>query len=307
MPVVSVVVPTYNRLERLERAIESVLNQRFEDLELIVVDDRSVENVEAVVEGFDDPRVRYLAHDTNRGVSAARNTGIEASRGEYIAFLDDDDEWLPHKLNRQVECLEGRSDEWVVVYCDSRAVRHGASKHLRRLLSDLLPVGSRSMQPEGGAELIPLVLAMDLSLTAGSALVVRRDAIKYVEGFDERYQCYEDLDLLIRLLRIGKLAFVDEPLVVRHESGSRPANTVRAGKNTLFTKFSTEIAEAERNGYDILGVHRFNMAKHYYTEGRFVDGTRYLVGATIDSLALLRVLCVGLYAEVTRTLRSERG
>ena len=301
MPTASIIIPTYNRGTRLERAIESVLSQRFEDFELIVVDDASTDGTETVVKGFDDPRVRYLAHGTNRGGSAARNTGIDASEGEFIAFLDDDDEWLPHKLGRQIDCLENRSDEWVAAYCDYRVDRHGKYRTLRNLATSVLPVGLSESRPrfEGGAELVPATLSMKLTLGGASTLVVRRDVLDQMDGFDENFQYHQDWEFLVRLLHVGKLSYVDELLVVKHESSEPSAATLKAAKRTLFTEFSSEIREAEREGYDVTGVHRFALAKRYYMEGQFVKGTWHLFGAKINPVGLLRALCVGMHSKVS--------
>src|SRR5262245_46961170 len=105
MPKVSVIIPTHNRADFLRDAIFSVLNQTFQDFEIIVVDDASTDNTSEVIGAFNDERIRYLRHDTNKGGSAARNTGILNSQCDYIAFLDDDDQWLPEKLAKQVDTL----------------------------------------------------------------------------------------------------------------------------------------------------------------------------------------------------------
>jgi len=304
MPTVSVVISAYNRPKHLKRAIGSVLNQRFEDFELIVVDDGSTNDIRVVVEGFDDPRVRYLAHRTNKGGSAARNTGIEASQGKYVAFLDDDDEWHPHKLDRQVECLEGRSDEWVAAYCDFRVVRpgDGLGSRLRKHINEVWSGGQRS-RLEGGKELIPTVLRGQLPLGGASTLMIQRNAIDQLGGFDPGFQRHQDWEFLIRLLRIGKLAYVDELLVMRHVLGRPSADAVEAGKDALFAKFPSEIANAERNGYDIVGIHRFGMAKYYFMEGRFAEGIEYLSGAKINPRGLLRTSCIGTYSKLAQALQ----
>lgn len=118
---VSVVIPTYNRAPTLPRALESTLAQTIDDLEILVVDDGSTDDTASVLATYQDvdSRVRPVVHATNQGANVARNTGIEHARGEYIAFLDSDDEWHPEKLERQLAALEDRPDEWVGVYCDA--------------------------------------------------------------------------------------------------------------------------------------------------------------------------------------------
>jgi glycosyltransferase involved in cell wall biosynthesis len=91
-PLVTVIIPTYNRARLLGRAIDSVLAQIFTDFELIIVDDGSVDNTRQLVLGYADQRIRYLRHERNQGANAARNTGVRAATGKYVAFLDSDDE-----------------------------------------------------------------------------------------------------------------------------------------------------------------------------------------------------------------------
>ena len=118
-PLVSVIIPSHNRAVLLPRAVESVLAQTYSNLEVIIVDDASSDSTPAVMADLvkRDPRVRYFRHETNRYASAARNTGIASARGELIAFLDDDDEWLPEKLAKQVPVMLSASPEVGMVYC----------------------------------------------------------------------------------------------------------------------------------------------------------------------------------------------
>ncbi len=115
-PTVSVIIPTYNRAHLLGRAIESVLDQTYQDFEIIVVDDASADETEEVVKSFGDDRINHIRHQKNKGGSAARNTGIKAARGEFIAFLDSDDEWVPKKLEKEIDRLQTLSNEVGVVY-----------------------------------------------------------------------------------------------------------------------------------------------------------------------------------------------
>jgi glycosyltransferase involved in cell wall biosynthesis len=99
---VSVIIPTYNRADLIGRAIASVIAQIHQNLEIIVVDDASTEDIDQAIAHIDDPRLQYIRHPTNLGGSAARNTGIKAAQGEFVAFLDSDDTWLPDKLQLQL-------------------------------------------------------------------------------------------------------------------------------------------------------------------------------------------------------------
>ena len=129
MPKVSVIIPTYNRAEFLRSAIESALSQTFKDLEVVVADDKSTDHTREVVESFKDRRIKYILNEGKKGPSATRNTAILASEGEYIAFLDDDDEWLPDKLQRQVEVLDKSQPNICGVYSNrlfiDKTIRQG--------------------------------------------------------------------------------------------------------------------------------------------------------------------------------------
>ena len=115
-PKVSVIVTTYNRAGLLPRAVESVMAQTYGDFEVLVVDDCSTDDTPTVIAGFADPRIRAFRHDANRGQSAARNLGITEAQGKYLAFLDDDDEFVPTRLEEQVALLEASPPDTALVY-----------------------------------------------------------------------------------------------------------------------------------------------------------------------------------------------
>jgi GT2 family glycosyltransferase len=272
MPTVSVVIPTYNRAELLTRAIDSVLAQTYEDFELVVVDDGSTDDTEEVVTGYDDERVRYLPHETNRGANPARNTGIEAAEGEYVAFLDSDDEWRPRKLEAQLDRLDGTDDDWIAVYTDYDVTVPGAGGLVRETAADLLATDDEETVVEGGEELVGPTLGDTLHTGAGSTLLVETAVAQRIDGFDEELDWFQDPDFLLRVLLEGKLAHVPEPLVVRHYSGSPDAETAAAAGEEFLAKHDDLVWQAEREGYDVRGAHDLVLAKYYLREGKFLRG-----------------------------------
>ncbi|PSP80879.1 glycosyl transferase family 2 [Halobacteriales archaeon QS_4_69_225] len=289
MPTVSVIIPTYDRAPVLGRAIDSVLAQTHTDLEVVVVDDASTDETAAVVERRRDPRLERVAHDENRGASAARNTGIEHATGEYVAFLDSDDEWRPRKLERQLERLEDRGDddEWVAAYCDAEWTHDGLLGQLEvavaGLLRDAGSAGSaESAEPvEGGEELVADVLLDDLHTHAGSALLVERAVAERLGGFDESFDRFEDAEFLVRVLRQGKLAHVPEPLVVRHESDDPAADTVEAADEHYLETFADTVAALEAAGHDVEGRHALILAKVRLRDGDLRAGLAHLRRAAV--------------------------
>ena len=270
MPAVSVVIPTYNHGETVERAIDSALAQTIRDIEVIVVDDASTDDTQAVLDRIGDPRLTCLRHETNRGGSAARNTGIDHATGEYIALLDADDEWVPTKLEGQREALESRDQEWVGVYCDFRQTRSNP------LVEWVDNVVRRPTGLEGDDELIDGILLRRFAHGGSSTLFLDREAVEAIGGFDPSFQRHQDLEFLLRLLQHGKLAFVDEVLVYKHDSGYADAETARAAREKFNDAFADLIAA---RGFErrIERIQQFNMSKYHFREGEFraaVDALR---------------------------------
>ncbi|MEZ5317435.1 MAG: glycosyltransferase family A protein [Vicinamibacterales bacterium] len=210
-PVVSVVIPAYNNAAFLGDAIRSVLDQTFTDLELVVVDDASPEDVRVVVDRHRDPRIRYVRHERNRGLSAARNTGIRESSGPIVALLDGDDLFHPEKLEHHVAFLEAHPD--VGVTYNARFELHHSSAAVRDL-----------WRPPRTVTLEDLVVGFPFS---PSDMVLRRSWAERVGLFDEYYvYVAEDLDLNCRLALAGcRFASVDRALNYRrYHAGRRFGN-----------------------------------------------------------------------------------
>ncbi len=281
MPRVSVIIPTYNRATTLPRAIDSALEQTVEDLEVVVVDDGSTDETASVLAGYDDPRVRVVTHETNRGANVARNTGIEHARGEYVAFLDSDDEWRPTKLENQLAVLDRRSSEWVAAYCDFTIDVTGTTGRFQQLVAGVLARADDETTREGGDELVGEILADTVHPGAGSTLLVRRDVAREVGGFDETLDRFQDPEFVLRILEAGKLAYVDEPLVVREETGSPPADVVRAADEQYLSTYEDTVDRLEAAGYEIRSSHELVLAKHYLAEGRHLRGAWHLRKAAV--------------------------
>lgn len=204
-PAVSVVLPTYNRANSLKRSINSVLNQTYTDFELIVVDDDSTDDTRLIVNQIDDDRVRLIEHNTNRGAPAARNTGIEAARGDFIAFQDSDDEWDEEKLKKQISVFDDVSSEVGVVY--TRFCRLSLDGTHRTCIP------KDAIGPKEG-DLSDLLLCQNIITT--QAAVVRRECFETVGNFDENLPRFQDWELWIRVAEKYEFKIVDEELVTAY-------------------------------------------------------------------------------------------
>jgi len=285
MPRTSVVIPSYDSADTLPTAIDSVLSQTVDDLEVIVVDDASSDDTEAVVAEYDDDRIRFTAHETNRGGSAARNTGIELADGEYVAFLDADDEWYPRKLSRQIRALEGRPDEYVGAHC-ARSFDRSTAAQFGYSLARL--VGARKSDPpeEGSDEVIRAVLLGHVSPGA-STLLVESQTVSEMGGFDTSFPRHQDWEFLIRMCKHGEVAYVDEPLVVKHGTGRPDAKTYVEAKEKLLTTFADDVARYEAQGYPITHKQELYLAKLFLEDGTLIEGLRRLSPIELSGPELL--------------------
>lgn len=199
-PTVSVVIPTYNHERYIAEALDSVLAQTYKDYEVIVVDDGSIDNTREVVESF-GAAIRYI-YQQNQRMSAARNTGIRSAHGEYIAFLDSDDIWLPEKLEKQMKVFS--------TYPNLALVSCGA------LIVDM--DGNLMGKIEKRNYINRDVLIKDSTLKnvipgGGTNVVVRKRCFDAVGLFDESIQVTaEDWDMWLRIIAQYEIRFVEEPL-----------------------------------------------------------------------------------------------
>lgn len=201
-PLVSVVIPTHNRKSLVVRAVNSVLAQSYQNLECIVVDDASNDGTMEELRKIDDPRLKLLRNEESRHASATRNVGIANSSGEYVAFLDDDDEWMPSKLRRQMDLFNTCPAQVGLIYCwldyydgEGRLSKHHHPKLQGAIFGDVF-----DEQRIGNC----------------STLVVRRAVIEKVGGFDEALPRGNDGDFIRRVCHDYHADYVPEVLVRCH-------------------------------------------------------------------------------------------
>jgi len=197
-PLVSVIIPTFNRSAMVREAVESVLSQTFGEFELIVVDDGSTDDTEAILEPY-SASLRII-RQKNRGVSAARNRGVAAARGELLAFLDSDDIWLPEKLAVQISYLR-TFPEAALCHTDELWIRNG-----RR-------VNPRKKHAKAEGRDFPRLLRE--SLISPSSVILRRSIFDEAGGFDESLPACEDYALWLTLARSHDVHLIKRPLVVK--------------------------------------------------------------------------------------------
>ncbi len=233
MPEISVIITTYKGSKYINRAIESVLGQTYNDFELIIVDDNfpmseERKKTEKIVTHYDSEKIIYIKHDRNKNGAAARNTGIRVARGRYIAFLDDDDFYFPERLELCKKTLEKSNkgaiytsvafvnDEKITGVC--RAVKSG------NLFNDLL---------------------LDENLIGtGSNIFIKNSYVSKLKGFDERYRRNQDYEFMLRYFEIGEMEALDDILVVKATNGViniPPFDVMFETKKMILERFKIQI------------------------------------------------------------------
>ncbi len=267
-PTVSVILPTYNRAAMLAEAIASVRAQTFADWELIVVDDGSTDETEATVRALtrEEPRLRYLRQPQG-GVSKARNAGIKATQGRYVAFLDDDDMYLPEKLALQVAHLTQRPGVGFVYGQNEWVTREGKS------------LGVHPQQPAGNLRELFEHCAVTLQ-----TVLCRRGLLTQAGGFDESLSIGEDYDLWLRLARLTKFEFMPRVLVRYRVHGANTCNdSIRLYEQRVIVlkRVSLDPARGITTGLKRrrLAINEYRLARLYRQQPDCLRAARHFVAA----------------------------
>lgn len=222
-PKVSVIIPTYNREDLIMRSIDSLLKQTNQDYEIIIADDASTDNTEEAIRSLNNDKIIYFKLEKNSGQCVSRNHAIKIARGEYIGFLDSDDEWLPTKIEKQLKVFENSDDpKLAAVYCG----------FIEK--DEILNVSVTINRGNRRGDIYKDLLSGYCPSTP-TMFMVKKEALIKVAGFNEELPTFVDYDLWLRIAREGyTFDFVDEPLIVKYEhAGEQIAKNLKKRKKGL--------------------------------------------------------------------------
>lgn len=258
MPLVSVIIPTYNREHLIIRSLKSAISQTYTNIEIIVVDDGSNDGTENIVCSIEDSRIFYLKHEINKGANIARNTGISISKGKYIAFLDSDDEWFPNKLEIQVAVFLKCSNPKIGV------VYSGFYKSENEIKQYIPPISS---QKEGNIH--KDLLRGNFIITP--SVLIKKECFDRVGLFDEHFCRLEDWELWIRISKHYDFKFINLPLGIAHYRSkkllddhlSNDEHKILTAMELLLVKYSSDFYSDK----DLLANFYSSMGKKFYFVG----------------------------------------
>lgn len=266
-PLISVVMPSYNRAGLIGRTIASVLAQTLAAFELIIVDDGSTDDTLAVLAAFDDPRIAIYQQPANRGAPAARNAGVTVARSGLIAFQDSDDEWAPGLLAAHVAALSSAD----VSFCQLEQ-RYGET---------------RSLYPPAGWQLGPDAYAqfLESSFVSTQTLAMTRAAFERAGGFDPDMPRFQDWDLVLRLAQSGaRFHYIAEPLAIAHDSPDSLTRSVEkgiTGRRRLIARHQAALAARPHmlaRHHHVMGSQLRRIGRHAEARAEFRTALRLVPG-----------------------------
>lgn len=269
-PDVSVIIPTYNYGGFIARAVDSVLSQSYRSLELLVVDDGSTDSTREILLAYSDKRVQYLRHEHNRGKSNTRNTGILASRGQFLAFLDSDDWWMPEKITRQIECFHEGTSHLGVVYTSAKVLNESSNTICGRLM------------PTSRGDVLRNLLEANKLGGGSSSVMIRRQCFDDVGCFDESLTHCEDWDMWIRIAAKNyAFDYTPEDLVIltkHHKNSSADLRGMILGREALLDKHRSLYRQyplVHSTQHYVVGLQCFKEGMMTAGRKHFLDAFRY--------------------------------
>lgn len=286
-PLVSTIIPTYNRPEKLLRAVDSVIDQTYDNIEIIVVNDCPQKDVRDILPSEDS--IRYIHHKKNRGSQIARNNGIKLAEGEYIAFLDDDDAWKSKKIEKQVEKLESLDNTYGMVYCGRDVVKN--NKIIKKY------------QPEHDENVNNILLKKNI--IPSECPLIRHECFKTVGMFDPDFLSLQDIDLWLRITEKYKTAVISESLAINyigHED--RITNNLEKqyqGHKQFLHKYKYKL-ESDPSA---LAVNQRRLGIYASMTGRKQEGTKNLYNAYKNNLYNMKIFAELIVSFIPDPLRTK--
>jgi len=266
---ISIIIPVHNSPSLLKEALDSVYSQTVGLFEAIIIDDGSENDVQPIVEGYDD-RSEVLTHEENQGAAAARNTGIEHAEGKYIAFLDADDTWKPTKLEKQRDVFESGDEDLGLVYTG--------------LVQYELDGSEWERHPESRGDIYLEEMERD-RVHPTSTVMIRQEVVEEVGGFDTSLSSRQDYDLWLRITKHYTVDYVDEVLVDKREqpdSISKDFESRIEGDIAVFEKVRHRASDLDFSTRSrIYSYHHHVIGRDYESNGDRWKAVKHLVIAIL--------------------------
>ncbi len=267
-PLVSVVIPAYNRELFIGPAIRSVQEQGIEDIEIVIVDDCSTDKTVEKINANGDPRIRLIRHEKNKGEAGARNTGVREARGQYVAYLDSDDQWLPGKLKAQLDHMASSAHAGGVYTLHYRLYKNG-KKSIAGYAPDAQGLNFENLLVKGA------------SISAGSTLMFRRELYDQAGPYDETAPLYVDWDWLLRFVRIAPLDLIPVPYAVYEKNPNFRKGAVQKQAAEIFLAKYADAIESlpEKSRKECVSRIYLDIARCYVENEGFKYAAPYYVRA----------------------------
>ncbi|OGX57910.1 MAG: hypothetical protein A2447_01900 [Omnitrophica WOR_2 bacterium RIFOXYC2_FULL_38_12] len=275
-PLISVIMPTYNRSTMAGNAAISVLQQSYNNIELIIVDDGSSDGTKDIIKALNDTRIKYIRHETNKGGSAARNTGIKSSKGDYLSFIDDDNIWMPEILELQYKTFSNSSPDIGIVYV-WQEVR---SLENNELLWKTQPTLKGNLKGQ-------FLYGQGIG---GMNFLTRRECLNKIGLFDENLKACQDWDLLKRLSEHYSFDFIPKELVVYYIHPERISTNLESlilGRTRMVEKYLDEF----KLHPEVLTTHYKRIGKMHCINGTWKHGFEWFRKAIeVNMLSIFKII-----------------
>lgn len=277
---ITLVVPVYNRAHLIQRSVGSLCTQSYRNLEILIVDDRSTDEIEAAVVALADPRVRLVRRAANGGAAAARNTGVALARSEWIGFHDSDDICVFDRIERQVHALLALPEDYVGVHCARLGYFDTREDTYRHSRSYIRPEADMQDRLSGDVHRATI----RKNFISVPTMLLRKSAITAAGPFDEKLRNNEDWDFTLRLTAVGKFGFVPEPLYLTVLHLPRPQmKATHISENDRysarsFVRITGKLRRAGAGPAD-LALHYASAARLLLRQGRTASARRFVRAA----------------------------